>query len=566
MVIDANNNSSGLIGHIISQQNCSDCSQVFAITHWEHEFREKSGMPDPKKCPRCRSQRRLLHLNQLHLVKRNCDATGKSIISHFSNEVRHPVFNSEYWHSDKFDGREYGRKIDFSRPFFEQLKELKNVVPHVALHTDYINSENSAYTNFTGALKNCYLVFNSNHDHDCLYSYGLDNSKSSLDCLRVQDSELCYEAIDCIRCYNSAFISQCENCSDSYFLRNCIGCKNCFLCCNLRNKEYYFQNKPCTPSVYKKLVQELQNRSGVQKYRKLFEVFRKSFPERYLLGVRNENVSGNYLIECKDAIKCFDSHHLWEGMYAAQAFASMKGFLDCDECGGGELIIETANSGPKAYQIRCCFACSFGVHNLAYCMDCVYDCAHLFGCISLKHNQYCILNKQYSESDYLLLVPKLINHMKHTGEWGEFFPPSLSDFPYNLTQAQVHYPLSAKEARSLGFSWEDDKDITLVSDKVELPDNLEQAEESLIKATLRCDVCSRGYRLQQLELEWHKLNGLALPASCFFCRHQLRQNSRTTRQIFMRQCDHCAENITTAYSPNHCQPVYCEDCFGSACD
>ena len=82
-------------------------------------------------------------------------------------------------------------------------------------------------------------------------------------------------------------------------------------------------------------------------HKQQFENFRASFPERSLLGVRNENVSGNYLAESRDAIACFDSHHLWEGMYATQAFASLRGFLDCDECGGGELMIETANSVPR---------------------------------------------------------------------------------------------------------------------------------------------------------------------------------------------------------------------------
>jgi hypothetical protein len=36
--------------------------------------------------------------------------------------------------------------------------------------------------------------------------------------------------------------------------------------------------------------------------------------------------------------------------------------------------------------------------------------------------------------------------MKSTGEWGEFFPLSLSLFGYNETVAQDYFPLAQEEA------------------------------------------------------------------------------------------------------------------------
>ena len=35
--------------------------------------------------------------------------------------------------------------------------------------------------------------------------------------------------------------------------------------------------------------------------------------------------------------------------------------------------------------------------------------------------------------------------MMKTGEWGEFFPSSLSPFGYNETVAQEHFPMSREE-------------------------------------------------------------------------------------------------------------------------
>jgi len=39
-------------------------------------------------------------------------------------------------------------------------------------------------------------------------------------------------------------------------------------------------------------------------------------------------------------------------------------------------------------------------------------------------------------------VPKIIEHMQKMGEWGEFFPSSLSPFGYNETVAEEYYPIN----------------------------------------------------------------------------------------------------------------------------
>ena len=67
---------------------------------------------------------------------------------------------------------------------------------------------------------------------------------------------------------------------------------------------------------------------------------------------------------------------------------------------------------------------------------------HLFGCIGLRNKSYCILNKQYTKEEYEVLVPRIIEHMMKTGEWGEFFPATLSPFGYNETVAMEYFPLS----------------------------------------------------------------------------------------------------------------------------
>jgi hypothetical protein len=50
------------------------------------------------------------------------------------------------------------------------------------------------------------------------------------------------------------------------------------------------------------------------------------------------------------------------------------------------------------------------------------------------------LNKKYSKEDYETLLPKIIDHMKKTGEWGEFFPMEISPFKYEETKAVDYFP------------------------------------------------------------------------------------------------------------------------------
>ncbi|HRI36281.1 MAG TPA: hypothetical protein PK765_04380 [bacterium] len=66
----------------------------------------------------------------------------------------------------------------------------------------------------------------------------------------------------------------------------------------------------------------------------------------------------------------------------------------------------------------------------------------------MNDKSYCILNKQYTEEEYNTLVPKIIAHMRETGEWGEFFSPNLSPFGYNETVAMEYFPLTKEQALS----------------------------------------------------------------------------------------------------------------------
>ena len=128
---------------VLETRICTHCSSSFDITNIDQDFlirlaptfpspgvdrlgRDGVGvpikiiLPYPTHCPECRKIRRYAWRNEKNIYKRKCDATGKDIISLFSPDAPCPVYESDYWYSDKWDAHKYGRDFDFSRSFFEQ--------------------------------------------------------------------------------------------------------------------------------------------------------------------------------------------------------------------------------------------------------------------------------------------------------------------------------------------------------------------------------------------------------------------------------------------------------------
>jgi hypothetical protein len=132
------------------------------------------------------------------------------------------VFEQPYFHSDGWDQLESGQDFDFSRPFFPQFRELMEQAPLPALANDFLSSENSNFCNFTGYLKNCYLIFHADFNRDCFYGFGIKNCESVVDGWNNFGGQFCYECVDCHNGYELKFSQDCFNCSDSWFLKNSI--------------------------------------------------------------------------------------------------------------------------------------------------------------------------------------------------------------------------------------------------------------------------------------------------------------------------------------------------------
>lgn len=118
---------------------------------------QKYLIPSPTLCPEERQRRRFAFRNERKLYHRKCDKTGNQIISIYSSDKPHTVYDHKIWRGDTWSAFDYGIPFDFEKNFFEQFDGLMKQEPLLSIYN--VDSENSDYTNFAGYNKNCYLTF-----------------------------------------------------------------------------------------------------------------------------------------------------------------------------------------------------------------------------------------------------------------------------------------------------------------------------------------------------------------------------------------------------------------------
>ena len=550
---------------------CSVSGQEFTITDKDLEFYKKMEVPPPTLCPEERQRRRLAWQNMYKLYHRNCDATGKKIISNYAPNTAYKVYDQTYWwNRNEWDPLEYSRDFDFSKNFFPQLDALTKVVPHPNLDTDHLLDENSSFCNFAGQQRNCYLVFHASLNEDCLYGTGIKESTNIVDGWNVFYSELCYECVDCRHAYNLKFCQDCHNCSDSVFLKNCIGCKNSFGCINLKQKEYFLFNKFVGKEAFEDYMQKFKHYSfdEIEKLKIQFSDFQKTQPQKHRQGIKNEQVTGDHISECKNCTECFDIQESEDMKFCERIYNGPNSdCYDVDQFGLKiQQIYEGSEIGRNVQRALFCAVCRNQSHEIQYCFECT-SCQNCFGCVGLHKKEYCLLNKQYSKEEYCKLRDRIIDHMKKTDEWGEFFPIEISPFSYNQTVAQEYFPLTKKEALKKGYTWEDaEENIRYQGSKVAIPDDIGAVPDEITDEILTCDATEKHYRIVKSELNFYRKMSLPLPRLCPDERHKRRMALRNPRKLWDRNCDQCGIEIKTSVDPERPEKVYCEKCYLKAVD
>ncbi len=429
-----------------------------------------------------------------------------------------------------------------------------------------ISNENSEYVHLSGYCKNCYLLFAAEFDEDCLYGNQVIKSLGCMDALDCFESRYCYEVTDVEKSHDLLFSSNCSNCSGSMFLFDCKGCSDCLLSTNLRKKTNVIRNKQCSPEEFRREREALMMRIAKGELSQIKDEFKQLKAQsihRSQEAVNCEASTGDYLKNCKNVRHCFDLSYGEDSAFVYTGF-KVKDLMDVCHTTEAELGYEGISFGYGSYNAICTHG-SWSGKNLLYCDTAQAGCSDLFGCVMMKQQKHCILNKQYSREEYEQLVAKIITHMRASGEFGLFFAPECAPFGYNETTANIYFPMTREAAVAKGFPWKDGEEempaVAKVINAVDLPSDIREVPDDILGWAVTCEATKRPFRVVKQELQFYRDHGLPIPHFHPDERHRRRMALRNPRKVWSRTCMKCQKDIETTYSPERKEKVFCEECY-----
>jgi hypothetical protein len=428
-----------------------------------------------------------------------------------------------------------------------------------------MDSQNSEFNNNCFNLKDCYLSVNTDRSERTFYSYRSYKCIDCTDCTTVYESQLCYECIDCVNCHHCFYSQDLENSNDCHFSTDLKGCKYCFGCHGLRNKEYYIFNKKITPEEWQERVGNFDfTHEEIETFKKQSYKISLTVPKRNLHLINCQNSMGEYLHNCKNVTESYEVVDSEDVKYCMYAPFESKSILDGYAFGAAELAYELIGGGFGIFNVAFIVNPSHGPSDSYYCVQCVNGTKNCFGCVGLQKKEYCILNKQYSKEEYEALLPKIIEHMKNTEEWGEFFPPTISPFAYNETVAQYYYPLTKQKALNQGWKWSDYEPEVKAEKTIpanRLPGSIKDIPDDILNWAIVCEESGRPFKIIPQELKFYRRLNLPVPRLHPDVRDAKRMNMRNSPVMHERKCAKCQKNMKTTYSPDRPEVVYCEACY-----
>ncbi len=576
-----------------TSKTCASCSKTFVIEPADFAFYKNIGVPEPGWCPECRNMRRMSWREGASILYRDtCKLCGKSIVSVHAPDGPFTIYCRECYHSDKWNPLDYGRDYDFTKPFFVQYRELMEQVPRPALTGS--NLVNSDFSHGCESVKNCYYVFWSYFSEHAQYCYALLLSKNSFDCYVVDNSDHVYQSLHSNRLYKVNYAYFSDDCLDASFLYDCVGLSDCFGCVNLRKQKYHIFNEKFSREEYRERMKywDLGSYAKLEEAKSKFRELYLSLPHRHAHIVSSVDVTGDIIRDSKGCDTCFSALDGVENCkYLYFGGLNLKDSMDVSAGGdSSELIYETyAMTGQCS---RCFFSAGGGNARDIWYSDWPKNASRLWGCVSIRDKQHCILNKQYSKKEYEALIPKIRQHMDdmpyrdkkgRSYGFGEFFPAELSAYAYNEAFGFQWYPKSKTEVIAEGLRWQDPPprsyEITLQPEQI--PDHIKDIDDSILDKIIGCahrgtcsehDRCTTAFRLSSQELSFYRSANLALPRLCPNCRHAERLAWRNGFELYRRRCscnqgghfhggNPCPHDFETTFSPEKPEIIYCADCY-----
>ena len=597
------------IEKVVEYRTCKWTNEKFPIFEKDIEMLNKISpsidwkkidIPLPTLSPKARQIRRLLSRNEWNFYKSRSSETWEPIISLYSQENEAIIYDQKEWWQNDWDPMDSSFEVDLSKSIMSQIYNLRLKIPRLNIVT--VDNENSDYTTGTWYCKNCYLINSSEDSENCYYWKLFQNCKNCVDCSYVYDSEKLYECLNVKKWYNSIYLHNSSECSSCYYSDDLIWGNFCMFCSNLRNANYYFENKKLPKEEREEKAKDyLWSRKKIKNALIKFDEVIKDKTTKYAQVVNSKDSYWDILIDDKNCMFCYDVNNSEDCRYV-NVWVEVKDNLDCNN-----MYLKPERSYEVlwtiwTYNVHFCNYV-FNSSNLLYCQDC-YDSKNLFWCIGLRQKEYCIFNKQYDKEIWEKKVIEIIDKMKKDWEWWEYFDANLSAFPYNDSLAYEYFPIKevvnivdsqvsqrkiinedgewvvyilepdkiiSKAKLDLGWGYKIDifwktkgKEIwipenTYFLDAGDLKDEISLESEDIFKKAVKCSKTKRPYRITPQEFKFYKMMNLPIPELHPNVRYFNRLQIRPKRELHLQNCASCYKEILSVYSNE--KKVYCEDCY-----
>lgn len=573
---------------IVETKKCRLSGRDFFVTDKDLEFYDKISpifggkkylIPSPTLFPEERQKRRLCFRNERYLYSGKCAISKRDIVTIYAQNKKYNILSTDEY--KKWDNTKFGVAFDNTKTFFSQFQLLYGNTYKHALHQNGTN-ENSDFNEYVWYLHDCYLIFDSGKCEKCCFGHSGTYSKDSFDFVDLCESDNCYEVVNITRSSHIFYSKNCHNSSFLFACNDCVGCSNCIGCVNLRNKQNYIFNKPVNSEQYKKAWEDIfsGNQSIFKKV--LYESIKiqKEGVHKNFIITNSNNAIGDYIISSNNVFmshQVFDAENIkycdiivsaWKDLMDISSYWEQMSYcLEMQASWGAKGKIAIANCAFSSYIF-------YWWNSVFYSIDCSENAQNIFGCCDLIKGKNCILNRPYSTQEYESLCWCIIDHMRSTGEWWEFFPHELSPFGYNETVAQEYFPLTESEVKSRGWNWYNAPEKTFegsndlaplpISDYDERTVWFEAAQkniDTLLSWVVKCEVTGKPFKIIKQELAFYIEHHLPIPTKHPDQRHKERMALRNPRELHERHCAECGRDIVTTYAPDRPEKVVCEECY-----
>ena len=491
--------------------------------------------------------------------------TGENILSFYHPATGVSVLPDKEWFDHDFSSEFL--EDDPMRSVEESLYQLTRRIPLPA-SSNLQEPENSIATVSNGE-RNSYFMCGCDSERSL---FGFWSTRLVDSCLvfssgNVTDS---YSISCAVNVHNSLFIRDCSNVLSSAFCFSCEDIEFCFGATNQRHAKYLWFNEQLTKEAWEQRRAEvdLSRRSELEKWLEAFYdlVGNKTiWSENMSVGAINS--TGEYLFDVSDCSECYfcvkHCSHLYNCLFGVS---------------GKESAFSAPIFSENVYEANNCFnsnACkytyaTYGCQNLEYSFL-NYECQNCFGCVGLRHKEFYIFNKSYTEEVYWKKLDEIKCRMLDDGTYGRSLSMKLSPTYFGESGAVKHLDAKMDRWEKLGGTPFDPESFGAIGDlsdqpmrsSQEIPDSIDEVtDEAWIGKPILDEKAHRRFTFLKPELAFYRRKRLAPPTTHMTTRMKDLLQEENLAVFENHACGKCAKQMRVAKNvkyPN--RTIYCTACY-----